>query len=64
MASQRSGISVHFERKQPHEEAQEVASATNVVIRDMEFQYAALGPIFEQLKDIPDGTHVAFKIKR
>ena len=33
----------------------------NIVVRTVEFQYAALGPIHEQLKDVPDGTSVSFK---
>lgn len=35
----------------------------NVTVRDVARQYAALGPIFEKLKDIPDGTSVVFKTK-
>ena len=35
----------------------------NIVVRDIAFQYAALGPIFEKLKDVPDGTKVEFTIK-
>ena len=38
-------------------------SIENIEVRDLSFQYAALGPIFEQLKDLPDGTNVEFKIK-
>jgi hypothetical protein len=34
----------------------------NVVVRDLGFQYAALGPIFEKIKDLPDGTQFSFKI--
>ena len=34
----------------------------NVVVREVNYQYAALGPIFEKLKDVPDGTHVSFEI--
>ncbi len=35
----------------------------NVVVRDLAFQYAALGPIFEKIKDLPDGTRFGFEIK-
>lgn len=35
----------------------------NVAVRDVAYQYAALGPIFEKLKDVPDGTRVDFKIQ-
>jgi hypothetical protein len=35
----------------------------NVSVRDVAYQYAALGPIFEKLKDVPDGTRVRFEIK-
>ena len=35
----------------------------NVAVRDVVDQYAALGPIFEKLKDLPDGTQVSFEIK-
>jgi hypothetical protein len=35
----------------------------NVVVRDVADQYSALGPIFEKLKDVPDGTQVSFEIK-
>lgn len=34
----------------------------NVVVRDLAFQFAALGPIFEKLKDLPDGTRVSLEI--
>lgn len=34
----------------------------NVAIRDVESQYAALGPIFEKLEGIPDGTSVVFRV--
>ena len=34
-----------------------------VVVRDLAFQYAALGPIFEKMKDLPDGTRFTFKIE-
>jgi hypothetical protein len=34
----------------------------NVVVRDIEFQYEAMGPIYEKLKDLPDGTRVSFDI--
>ena len=33
----------------------------NITIRSITFQYDALGPIFEKLKDIPDGTTVCFQ---
>jgi hypothetical protein len=33
----------------------------NVTIRGVADQYAALGPIFERLKDVPDGTQVTFE---
>ena len=36
----------------------------NVAVRDVAYQYAALGPIFEKLKDVPDGTRVSFEIKK
>jgi Domain of unknown function (DUF1851) len=36
----------------------------NVAVRDVVYQYAALGPIFEKLKDVPDGTQVNFEIKK
>ena len=36
----------------------------NVAARDVAYQYAALGPIFEKLKDVPDGTRVSFEIKK
>ena len=32
----------------------------NIEVREVAFQYAALGPIYEKLKDIPDGTSVFF----
>lgn len=35
----------------------------NVEVRTVEFQHAALGPIFEQMADLPDGTAVEFKIR-
>jgi hypothetical protein len=35
----------------------------NIAVRDVEFQYAALGPIFEKLEDVPDGTKVEFRIE-
>ena len=35
----------------------------NVEVRTVEFQYAALGPIFEQMADLPDGTTVEFKVR-
>ncbi len=35
-------------------------SIENIEIRDVCYQYAALGPIYEMLKDIPDGTSVIF----
>ena len=34
----------------------------NIVIRSVDFQYAAMGPIHEQLKDVPDGTSVSFEL--
>jgi hypothetical protein len=34
----------------------------NIAVRDVAYQYAALGPIFEKLKDVPDGTQVSFEI--
>lgn len=36
----------------------------NVDVRTVEFQYAALGPIFEQLEGLPNGTTVEFKIRK
>jgi hypothetical protein len=36
----------------------------NVAVRTVEFQYASLGPIFEQLEGVPDGTSVAFQIQK
>lgn len=35
----------------------------NVVIRTVAFQYAALGPIFQQMEGLPDGTPVKFEIR-
>ena len=35
----------------------------NVSILDVEFIYNALGPLHEQLKDIPDGTEIVFRPK-
>lgn len=35
----------------------------NVDVRTVEFQYAALGPIFEQMEGLPDGTSIEFKFK-
>jgi len=35
----------------------------NVVVRHLEWQFQALGPIFEKLKDVPDGTRVNFRIE-
>jgi hypothetical protein len=32
-------------------------------VREVTYQYAALGPIFEKLKDVPGGTSVSFEIK-
>jgi hypothetical protein len=32
----------------------------NVEVRDVALQYAALGPIFEKLEDVPDGSTVIF----
>lgn len=34
----------------------------NIVIRTVEFQYAAMGLIFEQIEGVPDGTNVSFHI--
>ncbi|WP_414665146.1 T6SS immunity protein Tdi1 domain-containing protein [Horticoccus sp. 23ND18S-11] len=34
----------------------------NIVVRTAEFQFAALGLMFEQLEDVPDGTNVTFRI--
>ena len=36
----------------------------NVAIRTVEIQYASLGPIFEQLESVPDGTTVNFQIQK
>lgn len=36
----------------------------NVTVRRVTDHYAALGPIFERLKDIPDGTTVCFDIRK
>jgi len=36
----------------------------NVTVRHVADQYAALGPIFERLQDVPDGTRVSFEIKK
>lgn len=35
----------------------------NVEVRTVDFQYAALGPIFEQLEGTPDGTRVTFCVQ-
>ncbi|HOF09217.1 MAG TPA: DUF1851 domain-containing protein [Opitutaceae bacterium] len=35
----------------------------NVVVRDLAFQYAALGPVFEKIKDLPDGAQFSFRIE-
>lgn len=35
----------------------------NVTIRNLEEQYAALGPIYEKLKNVPDGTKVTFSFE-
>jgi hypothetical protein len=35
----------------------------NVAIRTVEFQFAAMGPIFEKLEGVPDGTTVAFRVQ-
>lgn len=34
----------------------------NIGIRTVDFQYAAMGPIHEKLKDVPDGESVSFKL--
>jgi len=36
----------------------------NVAVRDVTDHYAAMGPIFEKLKDIPDATVVKFEIDK
>jgi hypothetical protein len=34
----------------------------NFVVKDLSFHYAAFGPMQESIKDLPDGTQVAFKV--
>jgi hypothetical protein len=35
----------------------------NIAVRDIAYQYTALGPIFKKLREIPDGTKIRFKIE-
>jgi len=38
-------------------------TVANTVIQDLSFHYATLGPIFEKIKDLPDGSKVKFVVE-